>query len=104
MENKKLKIKQKKYLTNVNIIIKINLYFQKNIQRTDDMQHNNDNFQVHKQFADFKDKNVLIGLKNWEELEGKIIAIDNFLNIVLEINSNLKVIKGGKIAFISIKE
>ena len=38
----------------------------------------NDNFQVNKQFANFKGKNVLIGLKNWEELEGKIIAIDNF--------------------------
>ena len=64
----------------------------------------NDNFQVDKQFANFKGKNVLIGLKNWEELEGKIIAIDNFLNVVLDDGNGLKVIKGGKIAFISIKE
>ncbi|MDO5820486.1 MAG: LSM domain protein [Methanobrevibacter sp.] len=64
----------------------------------------NDNFQVNKQFANFKGKNVLIGLKNWEELEGKIIAIDNFLNVVLDDGNGLKVIKGGKIAFISIKE
>lgn len=63
-----------------------------------------DNFQVNKQFANFKGKNVLIGLKNWEELEGKIIAIDNFLNVVLDDGNGLKVIKGGKIAFISIKE
>ena len=62
----------------------------------------NDNFQVNKQFANFKGKNVLIGLKNWEELEGKIIAIDNFLNVVLDDGNGLKVIKGGKIAFISI--
>lgn len=68
------------------------------------MDNNNHNFQVNKQFADFKGKNVLIGLKNWEEFEGKIIAIDNFLNIVLEKEDGLKVIKGGKIAFISIKE
>lgn len=68
------------------------------------MDNNNHNFQVNKQFADFKGKNVLIGLKNWEEFEGKIIAIDNFLNIVLEKKDGLKVIKGGKIAFISIKE
>ncbi|KZX15146.1 LSM domain protein [Methanobrevibacter cuticularis] len=68
------------------------------------MQKNNNNFQVNKQFADFKDKNVLIGLKNWEEFEGKIIAIDNFLNTVLERDDGLKVIKGGKVAFISIKE
>jgi len=65
---------------------------------------NNNNFQVNKQFADFKGKNVLIGLKNWEEFEGKIIAIDNFLNTVLEVGTGLKVVKGGKIAFISIKE
>ena len=44
-----------------------------------------DNFQVNKQFAKFKGKDVLIGLKN-DDGEG------------------LKVIKGGKIAFISIQE
>ena len=61
-----------------------------------------DNFQVNKQFARFKGKDVLIGLKNWEEVEGKIITIDNFLN--LDDGEGLKVIKGGKIAFISIQE
>ena len=67
-----------------------------------------DNFQVNKQFARlfarFKGKDVLIGLKNWEEVEGKIITIDNFLNLVLDDGEGLKVIKGGKIAFISIQE
>ena len=53
-----------------------------------------DNFQVNKQFAKFKGKDVLIGLKNWEEVEGKI----------LDDGEGLKVIKGGKIAFISIQE
>ena len=42
-----------------------------------------DNFQVNKQFARFKGKDVLIGLDDGE---------------------GLKVIKGGKIAFISIQE
>jgi len=65
---------------------------------------NNNNFQVNKQFALFKGKEVIIGLKNWDEYEGKVVAIDNFLNTVLEIDENLKVIKGGKVAFISIKE
>ena len=51
-----------------------------------------DNFQVNKQFAKL------------EEVEGKIITIDNFLNLVLDDGEGLKVIKGGKIAFISIKE
>lgn len=68
------------------------------------MENNKNNFQVNKQFADFKGKDVLVGLKNWEELEGKIIAIDNFLNTVLEVDDGLRVLKGGKIAFISEKE
>ena len=68
------------------------------------MNNNNNNFQVNKQFADFKGKDVLIGLKNWEEFEGKIIAIDNFLNTVLEVDNGLKVVKGGKVAFISMKD
>ena len=46
-----------------------------------------DNFQVNKQFARFKGKDVLIGLKNWEEVEGKIITIDNFLNLVIFLKS-----------------
>ena len=54
----------------------------------------NDNFQVNRQFARFKGKDVLIGLKNWEEVEGKIITIDNFLNLVLDAGNGLKVIKG----------
>ena len=45
-----------------------------------------DNFQVNKQFARFKG------------------TIDNFLNLVLDDGEGLKVIKGGKIAFISIQE
>ena len=48
-----------------------------------------DNFQVNKQFARFK---------------GKDVTIDNFLNLVLDDGEGLKVIKGGKIAFISIQE
>ncbi|MGL6298873.1 MAG: LSM domain-containing protein [Methanobacteriaceae archaeon] len=66
--------------------------------------NNPNNFQVNKQFAQFKDKEVLISLKNSEEYEGKIIAIDNFLNVVLEVENNLKVIKGGNLKFIALKE
>ncbi len=64
----------------------------------------NDNFQVNKQFAKFKGKDVIVGLKNWEEVEGRIVTLDNFLNLVLDDGEGLRVIKGGKIAFISIKE
>ncbi len=64
----------------------------------------NNNFQVNKDFIQFKGKNVLIGLKNTEEYTGKVITIDNFLNTVLEVEDGIKVIKGGKIAFISVQE
>ena len=53
---------------------------------------------------EFKGKNVIIGLKNGEELEGKLIAIDSFINPVLEKDGELRSIKGGKVVFISIKE
>ena len=52
----------------------------------------------------FKGKNVIVGLKNGEEYEGKLIAIDNFINPVLENEGQLRTIKGGKVLFISIKE
>ena len=51
-----------------------------------------------------KGKDVIVGLKNWEEIEGKVVTLDNFLNLVLDDGEGLRVIKGGKIAFISIKE
>ena len=64
----------------------------------------NNNLQVNKDFIQFKGKNVLIGLKNKEEYSGKVLAIDNFLNTVLEVEDGVEVIKGGKILFISINE
>lgn len=61
-------------------------------------------FQVERQFSQFVGHEVIVGLKNWEELEGKIISIDNYLNTVIETEDGLRVVKGGKLAFISIKE
>ncbi|MDR3063563.1 MAG: LSM domain protein [Methanobrevibacter sp.] len=61
-------------------------------------------YQINQQFLRFKGKDVIIGLKNLEEIEGNIIAIDNYLNTVLETDNGLNVIKGGKIAFISEKQ
>ncbi|MDI6644119.1 MAG: LSM domain protein [Methanobacteriaceae archaeon] len=57
-----------------------------------------------KQFRIFKNKNVQIAFKNNTYDEGKIIALDNYLNTVLETDQGLRVIKGGKILFISINE
>ena len=64
----------------------------------------NNNLQVNKDFIQFKGKNVLLRLKNKEEYSGKVLAIDNFLNTVLEVENGVEVIKGGKILFISINE
>lgn len=61
-------------------------------------------FQIDRQFSQFLDKDVLVVLKNKEELNGTVISIDNYLNIVLMTNEGLRVIKGGKLSFISIKE
>ncbi|MDR3222400.1 MAG: LSM domain protein [Methanobrevibacter sp.] len=66
------------------------------------MQSND--FRVNNQFLKFKGKDVIIGFKNRDEIEGKIVAIDNYLNIAIETDNNVKVIKGGKITFISIKK
>lgn len=57
-----------------------------------------------KQFRMFKNKNVQIAFKNNTYEEGKIIALDNYLNTVLETDQGLRVIKGGKILFIAINE
>ncbi|MGC9516147.1 MAG: LSM domain-containing protein [Methanomicrobiales archaeon] len=57
-----------------------------------------------KQFRMFKNKNVQVAFKNNTYDEGKIIALDNYLNTVLETDEGLRVIKGGKILFIAIKE
>ena len=59
---------------------------------------------VNKMFSEFKDKNVLVELKGNYQCEGKIITIDNYLNIVLENDNGIEALKGGNIILISIKE
>lgn len=59
--------------------------------------------QLNKSFAKFKGKEVTVTLKNDKTHVGKVLAIDNFINTVLEKeDGNLTVIKGGKILYISI--
>jgi small nuclear ribonucleoprotein (snRNP)-like protein len=68
------------------------------------MPRPDNDFQVNKQFLRFKNKQVLISLKNREEDEGKIIALDNYLNTVLEKEDGIKFITGSKISFIALKK
>ena len=63
-----------------------------------------DKDQVNKLFKQFKDKNVIVELRDNNQAEGKIIAIDNYLNIVLENENGIETLKGGNIIFISLKE
>ena len=59
---------------------------------------------VNKLFAQYKNKYVTVDLRGDYQTEGTIIAIDNYLNLVLENENGLETIKGGNIIFISLKE
>ena len=59
---------------------------------------------VNKLFRQFKNKYVTVDLRGNYQSEGKIIAIDNYLNLVLENENGLETVKGGNIIFISLKE
>jgi len=52
-------------------------------------------------FRKFKNKNVLVEMRNNNQCHGKIIAIDNYLNIVLENENGIQTLKGGNIVFVS---
>lgn len=64
----------------------------------------NDKDNVNKLFAQFKNKYVSVDLRDNNQSEGKVVAIDNYLNLVLENENGLETIKGGNIVFISLKE
>lgn len=66
------------------------------------MSQDKDN--VNKLFAQFKDKYVTVDLRDNNQSEGKIIAIDNYLNLVLENENGIETLKGGNVVFISLKE
>ena len=59
---------------------------------------------VNRLFTQFKNKYVSVALRGDYQTEGKVIAIDNYLNLVLENDNGLETIKGGNIIFISLKE
>ena len=64
----------------------------------------NDKDQVNKLFNQFKNKNVIVELRDNNQAKGKVIAIDNYLNIVLENENGIETLKGGNIVFVSLKE
>lgn len=68
------------------------------------MKNMTDKEQVNKLFRQFKNKNVTVELRDNNHAEGKVIAIDNYLNIVLENENGIETLKGGNIVYISLKE
>ena len=65
---------------------------------------NQDKENVNKLFRQFKNKYVTVDLRGGYQSEGTIIAIDNYLNLVLENENGLETIKGGNVVFVSLKE
>lgn len=49
---------------------------------------------VNKLFTQFKNKYVTVDLRGDYQTEGKVIAIDNYLNLVLENDNGLETLKG----------
>ena len=64
----------------------------------------NNNDEINKLFLQFKGKNVSVDLRDDNSSEGKVIAVDNYLNLVLETENGLETIKGGNVVLVSLKD
>ncbi|MFR8878394.1 MAG: LSM domain-containing protein [Methanobrevibacter smithii] len=64
----------------------------------------NNNDEINKLFLQFKGKNVSVDLRDDNRSEGKVIAVDNYLNLVLETEDGLETIKGGNVVLVSLKD
>ena len=58
---------------------------------------------LHRQLKQFQNKDVLVQQKNSETKEGRLLAIDNYLNIALETAIGMEFVKGTKILYIQLK-
>lgn len=64
----------------------------------------NNNDEINKLFLQFKGKNVSVDLRDDNRSDGKVIAVDNYLNLVLETENGLETIKGGNVVLVSLKD
>ncbi|WP_414468571.1 LSM domain-containing protein [Methanobacterium sp. ACI-7] len=67
--------------------------------RSEDKQES----QLHRQLRQFQNKDVNVLQKNTETKEGKLLAIDNYLNVAIETEAGMEFIKGTKILYIQLK-
>ena len=58
---------------------------------------------LHRQLKQFQNKDVNVLQKNTETKEGRLLAIDNYLNIAIETENGMEFIKGTKILYIQLK-
>ena len=59
---------------------------------------------VSEMFTQFENKYVTVELRGDYQTEGKLISVDNYLNIVLENDNGIETVKGGNFIFLSVKE
>ena len=57
---------------------------------------------LHRQLKQFQNKDVNILQKDDETKEGKLLAIDNYLNVAIETSVGIEFIKGTKILYIQL--
>ncbi len=57
---------------------------------------------LHRQLKQFQNKDVQILQKDNETKEGRLLAIDNYLNVAIETSVGLEFIKGTKILYIQL--
>ncbi|MGZ7068137.1 MAG: LSM domain-containing protein [Methanobacterium sp.] len=58
---------------------------------------------LHRQLKQFQNKDVLVLQKDTDTKEGRLLAIDNYLNIAIETAMGLEFVKGTKILYIQLK-
>ena len=64
----------------------------------------NNNDEINKLFLQFKGKNVSVDLRDDNISKDKVIAVDNYLNLVIETENGLETIKGGNVVLVSLKD
>ena len=57
---------------------------------------------LHRQLKQFQNKDVQILQKDDESKEGKLLAIDNYLNVAIETSIGMEFIKGTKVLYIQL--
>ncbi|MGZ7070336.1 MAG: LSM domain-containing protein [Methanobacterium sp.] len=58
---------------------------------------------LHRQLKQFQNKDVLVLQKDTDTKEGRLLAIDNYLNIAIETAMGMEFVKGTKILYIQLK-